>query len=211
MRAPSLRLARMAPPWTATRAGSWSGGANSSASSPSTKRGFPFRKCAPTTGAPAAIRRARSAIDGVSATAMASRRAFLEALADHALGQFAADEHDAALAFLGGAPVALVVAVEHHVDALGRGPLRIVLERQDALGAQDLLAFLGDQVLDPGKEFVRIERLVGAQRQRLHVLVVVVLQAAVIMMVMMVALAVIVVMIVILAALQELRLDIENP
>src|ERR1700678_4152813 len=165
MRLPSLRLASMAPPWTATRTGSCSGGANNSASSPSTKTASPSRKCAPTTGAPAAMRRARSAIDGVSATAMASGRAFLEALADHALGQFAADEDDPALALLGVAPVALMVAVEHHVDALERKPLRIVLERQDALGAQDLLAFLGDQILNPGKELVRIERLVGAQRQ----------------------------------------------
>ena len=49
---------------------------------------------------------------------------------------------------------------------------------QNPLRAQVLLAFAGDQVLQPGHEFGGVERLVGAQRQRLHVLVVVMLQAA---------------------------------
>ena len=35
----------------------------------------------------------------------------------------------------------------------------------------------GDQVLQPGHEFRGVERLIGAQRQRLHVLVVIMLQA----------------------------------
>src|SRR5215471_6969560 len=100
-----------------------------------------------------------------------SRRAFLEALADHAFGQFAANENDPAFALFAVPPVALMVAVQHHVDALESEALGIVLERQDAFGAQNVLALLGNQVLDPGKELVRIEHLVSLERKRLHVLV----------------------------------------
>ena len=103
---------------------------------------------------------------------------------------------------------ALMIAVEDHVHALEHEALGIVLEIQDALAAQDLRPVLGDELLDPRKELVRIERLVGVERHRLHVLVVIVLQAAV-MMVMVVAMVVIVMMVVI-VGVQELRLDVED-
>src|SRR5713226_7855881 len=119
------------------RSGAPSRGANRSASSPSTNTGISPRKCAPTTGAPAAIGRARSATEArvtmvSNRPVPQSRRAFLEALADHGLRQLAADEHEPAFALLGLFPVALVVAVEHHVDALEHEPLRVVLEGEDA-------------------------------------------------------------------------------
>ena len=69
---------------------------------------------------------------------------------------------------------------------------------------------VGDQVLHPGKELVGIERLVGVERDRLHVLVVVVLQPAVIVVVMMAVAVIVVVIVVMLVGLQELRLDVED-
>ena len=65
MRSPSLAAARMPPPCTATRSGSPSRGTNRSASSPRTNTGTSPRKCAATTGAPAAIGRARSATEAI--------------------------------------------------------------------------------------------------------------------------------------------------
>src|SRR6266702_1618263 len=99
-----------------------------------------------TTGAPAATGRTRSTTDAVSlelpltASAPRSRRAALEALADLLLRQIAPDEHDAAFARLAVLPRPLVIAVEDHVDALEHEALRVVLERQDALRAQDARA-----------------------------------------------------------------------
>src|ERR1700760_2339661 len=84
----------------------------------------------------------------------------LEALADLLLGEIAPDEDQAALARLALAPFALVIAVEHHVHALEHETLRIVLQRNDALAAQDVLPFRLHQVLDEREELVRIERLV---------------------------------------------------
>src|SRR5258708_14882176 len=112
-----------------------------------------------------------------------SRRALLEALADHALRQFAADEYDAAFALFAFAPVALMIAIQHHMDALEGKALGVVLERQDAFGAENILTLLSHQILDPGKELVRIERPVGCERQRLHILVVIVLEPAMTMVV----------------------------
>ena len=74
-----------------------------------------------------------------------------------------------------------MVAVEDHVHALEHEPVRVVLEGEDSLAAQDIRPLLLHQVLHPGKELVGIERLVGPHRHRLHVLVVIVLEAAVIM------------------------------
>src|SRR5882672_8979661 len=137
-----------------------------------------------------------------------SRRAFLEALADHALRQFAADEYDAAFALFAVAPVALMITIEHHVDALEGKALGVVLERQDAFGAENILTLLSHQILDPRKELVRIERLVGFERQRLHILVVIMLEPA---MIMVVAIGMIVVMMIVtVVRLQELWLDIED-
>src|SRR5674476_402923 len=120
----------------------------------------------------------------------------------------AADEDDAAGALLALFPFPLMVAVEDHVHALKDETLGIVLERQDALRAQDVLAFGRHQILHPGEELVGVERLGCIQRNRLHVFIMIVLEAAVIV-VMIVAMIVIVVMIVVVSG-QELRLDIEN-
>ncbi len=104
-----------------------------------------------------------------------------------------------------------MVAVEDHVHALEHEALGIVLERQDALAAQDVGPVLGDEVLDPGKELVRVERLVGLERDRLHVLVVVVLEPAVIVvMPVIVVMIVMIVIVVVLLGLEEGRLDVED-
>src|SRR5712672_743773 len=123
-----------------------------------------------------------------------SRHALRKALADHLFWHLAADEDGAARALFAILPGTLMVAVEDHVDALEHEALGIVLERQDALAAQDLLALLGDQVLNPGEELVRIERLVDLQRERLHVLVVIVLEAAVVVVMIVVVVMVVIMM-----------------
>ncbi len=97
----------------------------------------------------------------------------------------------------------------------------VVLEGEDALAAQNVRAFLLHQVLDPRKELVRIERLVAAERNRLHVLVVIVLEPAVgvrvlvvviMMMIVTRAMVMIVVMMVVIVtvAFEEFRLDVED-
>src|SRR5690606_8771638 len=98
--------------------------------------------------------------------------------------------------------------------------VRIVLERQNALGAQDRRTVLRNQILDPRKELVGIERLVGRDRDRLHLLVVIMLQALavvvmvvamVVMMVMIVVMMIVIMrVVVIILAMQEIRLDIED-
>src|SRR6266702_1223110 len=135
-----------------------------------------------------------------------------KAVADHLLRQFAADEDEAALARFIVLPLPLMVALEHHVDALEHVTVIVAGKRQDALGAQDLLSLAGYEVLQPRHEFVRIERLVRSKRQRLHILVMVMLQPAmaVAVVVMMVMAVVIVVMIVVVAGLEEFRLDFED-
>ena len=112
-------------------------------------------------------------------------------------------------------PGALMVAVEDHVHALEHEALGIVLEIEDALAAQDGRAVLGDELLDPGEELVGTERLVGLDRERLHVLVVIMLEPAVVVMMVIVAVVVTMIMVVIvvvavIAGLQELRLDVED-
>ena len=105
-----------------------------------------------------------------------------------------------------------MVAVEHHVHALENKALRIVLEREDALGAQDVRPLSLGEVLDERKELVGIERLISRERNRLHLLVVIVLQPAmrmgmrvVVVMVMIVVMAMIVIV-----GFEERRLNIEN-
>src|ERR1700728_3436203 len=151
----SAALASTAPAWPATRDDELSAAANSSASSPSTNTAEWPRKCAPTTVVPAAIMRARSAMDGVLLAVIPgpvrryrdvagqSRGAFRKAVAAHGFRQFAADEHEPALARFVGTPIALMIAIEHHVDALESKSLGIVLEGKDTLGAQNLGALLG--------------------------------------------------------------------
>src|SRR6185369_2148601 len=111
-------------------------------------------------------------------------------------GQFATDEDEAAFARLLVLPLPLVVALQHHVHALEDVAVVIVVEGENALRAQDLLAFAGDEVLQPWHEPVGIERLVGAQRQRLHVLVVIMLQSMAVTMIMMVVMTVMMLVIV---------------
>src|SRR5215475_139375 len=135
-----------------------------------------------------------------------------EALADFLFRQIASDKNDTAFARLVVLPRALVVAVEDHVHALKDKAVGVVLEGENAFGTQDVGAILGDQILDPGKEFVGIKRLVGLDRQRLHFLVVVVFQPVVmvvVMPVMIVMMVLIVVMMVIVAA-KKFRLDVED-
>src|SRR4030088_966257 len=137
-----------------------------------------------------------------------SRHALRKALADHLFRHLAADEDGAARALFAILPGTRMVAVEDHMDALEHEALGIVLERQDALAAQNFLALLGDQVLDPGEEFVGIERLLGLEREGLHVLVVIVLVPAMgVIVVMVVAMLVIMVVVMVMAmlvlALQE--------
>src|SRR5580692_50731 len=150
------------------------------------------------------------------------RNAALEAFGDLLAGQIAADEDDTAVALLAVFPWPLVVAVEDHVHALEHKARIVVLEGEDAFAAQNVRAFLLHQVLHPRKELVRIERLVAAQRNRLHVLVVIVLEAAVrmrvlVVVIMMVVVAMAVIMIVMMivvvilaVALEEFRLDVED-
>src|ERR1700688_690333 len=95
-----------------------------------------------------------------------SSQAALEAGPDARLGQFPADEHDAALALLVVLPRALMVAVENHVHALEHEALGISFEGEDALAAQDVLAFLLHQGLHPGEELVRVERRLKLERDR---------------------------------------------
>src|SRR5439155_8372262 len=139
--------------------------------------------------------------------------AALKAVADHPLRQFAADEDDAALAPLAVLPFALVIALQHHVHALEDVAVVIVAEGEDALRAQDLLAFAGDELLQPRHEFRRIERLVRTQRQRLHFLVVVMLQPAmamaVIVVVIVMAVLMMVVVVIVTIGFEKRRLDFE--
>src|SRR3954467_2689905 len=161
MRLPSETAARMPPACTCTRCTLRSAATNSSVSSPSANTARSFRKFTATTGAPAASGFTRSVIDGmlfcVSDTGSVRRDRALEALADLLLGQVAPDEHDPALALLVRAPFALMIAVEHHVHALEHEALRVVLEREDALGAQDVRPLGLCEVLDERKELVGIE------------------------------------------------------
>src|SRR5260370_7746900 len=76
-----------------------------------------------------------------------------------------------------------MITFQHHMDALDGIALGVVLERQDAFGAENILTLLSHQILDPGKELVRVERPVGFERQRLHILVVIMLEPAMIMVV----------------------------
>ena len=110
-------------------------------------------------------------------------------------------------------PLTLMIALEHHVDALEHVAVVVAGEGEDALGAQDLLPLGGDEVLQPRHEFGRIERLVRSQRQRLHLLVVIVLQPAMavaVIVVMAVVMIVVMVMIMIVADFEEFRLDLED-
>src|SRR5215510_7009442 len=79
--------------------------------------------------------------------------AALKAVADHLLRQFAADKDDPALAPLAVLPSPLVIALQHHVHALENVAVVIVAEGEDAFGAQNLLAFGRNELLQPRHEF----------------------------------------------------------
>src|SRR6185295_17183661 len=107
-----------------------------------------------------------------------------------------ANENEAALALLASLPRPLVIAVENHVHALEHEALVVVLEGEDALAAQNARPLLLHEVLHPGEELVRVERLVGPDRDRVHLFVVIVLQAATIVVMMSVIVVVIMMVIV---------------
>src|SRR5262245_55169338 len=244
MRSASALEQRTAPPCAATVRGSPARGTSMSACSPSTRTAVSPRKCAPTMPAPALTGRVRSTTEGMSLRASVtasqtapsrtlralrrssssprehtrlSRHAARKSFPDPLLRQLAADEDDAAFAFLTVVPGALVVAVEDHVHTLEHEARGVVLERQDALAAQDARPLLLHEILHPGEELVGVERLVGLERHRMHLLVVIVLQAAAVVVVVM-AVAVLMIMMVIMVVMrvrimsvaQELRLDLQD-
>src|SRR6476646_6068550 len=133
----------------------------------------------------------------------------LKTVADRLLRQFAADEDEAALARFALLPGPLVITLQHHMHALKDIAVVIVAEGKNPFLAQNLLALAGDEVLQPGHELGGIERPVGAQRQRLHVLVMVMLQAvmAVAVIVMMVMTVVVIVAV---AGVEKFRLEFED-
>src|SRR6516225_5875920 len=241
MRSASAAEARTAPSCTGTLRGSPARGTKTSAPSPSTKAAVSLRKCAATTGAPVLTGRVRSTTDGVLARlsvmrllrshreerackvrglrklkAVPSRRAAGKAFPDLVHGQLAADEDHAAFAFLARPPRTLVVAIENHVHALEHEALVVVLERQDALAAQNVRPLDLHELLHPGEKLVRVERPVGLERDRLHLFVVIVFQTAVVMvsMIMIMPMIVIVIMIVVMmmmtAVAEEFRLDLHD-
>jgi hypothetical protein len=109
--------------------------------------------------------------------------AAFEALADFIFGQIASDKYNAAVAKLVGPPWALMIAVEDHVDTLEDEPFGVVLERQDAFAAKNILAFGRHQILHPGKEFVGVQRLVTPKRHAPHIFVMIVLEPVAMMVV----------------------------
>src|SRR5260370_11143825 len=142
-----------------------------------------------------------------------SRHTGGEAFPDLCLRQLAADEDDAAFTLLARLPGALVVAVENHVHALEHESLVVVFERQDALAAQNVRPLLLDEVLRPGQELVRIDRVGAPERDRLHLIVVIVLKAAaVVLMTLTILVVMIVVMIVVMvtSVIEKFRLDLQN-
>ena len=142
--------------------------------------------------------------------------AILKSLPDLLFRQIAADEDDAAVAFFFLFPRPLVIAVQDHVHALEDEALVVILERKNALAAQDVRPFRLHQILHPGKKRVGIERLIGLERNRLHVLVVIMFETAgmgvVMVVIVVVAVVMIVMMMVVIVAIafEKLRFDVED-
>ena len=145
--------------------------------------------------------------------------AALETFSDHLSWQVAADENDAAFALLIFFPWPLMIAIEEHMDALKDKTPIVILKGENALATQNVRSFFLHEILDPGEKPVGVERLVGAKRNRFHLLVMVVLQPAVCVrvlvavVVMVIAVPVIVLMMmvmVVLFSLEKGRLQIEN-
>ena len=125
------------------------------------------RKCTAMTG-PSATGRIRLVTEGVWRRAslrgdrtLSSRTIRSRSRPDLLLRQMPSDEDQPALALFVVLPRPLMIAVEDHVHALEHEAIRIVLECENSLGAQDRRALLRHQLLDPRKELVGIERLVG--------------------------------------------------
>src|SRR5690606_24678211 len=85
------------------------------------------------------------------------------------LVQVAADEDGAAPAALLLAPGLLKVAFEDHVHGLEDQTAILALNVDDALGAQDVLALLAQQAVQPGGEFSAVQRTVQRQGNALDV------------------------------------------
>ena len=142
-----------------------------------------------------------------------SSRAGQKSVADILFRKIAADEHDLRLALLVRLPLALRIAVEHHVHALEDEALRIALHRHDALAAQDVRALLLGETIDPGHELGRIDVALEPHRHRLHVLVMIVLETAMMMIVVtmvMVMVVVVVMIMVVVVGDQEIGFDVED-
>src|SRR6185312_3674430 len=187
--------------------------ANSSVSSPRTNTGVDPRKCTPTTGASASNERTRSASEGRICVSLTLGDAAFKALANSIFRKIASNEDGTAVALFVSTPRPLVVAVENHVHALEHEALGVILERQDSLASQYARAVFCDEILNPGKELVGIERLVRLERDRLHLFIVVVLQAVTVMMrvIMIVAMCVVMVVIVLMIiGLEKRRLNLQN-
>src|SRR5215510_7367447 len=188
--------------------------ANSNAFSPSTNTGIDPRKCTPTTGAPAFTERTRSASEGIGiCVSLTLGDAAFKALTNSIFRKITSDKDDTAVALFIRAPWPLMVTVENHVHALEHEALRVILERNDSLTPQNARSVLCNEILNPWKEPVGIDRLVSLQRNRLHLFVVVVLQATAVMVVLIMAVAVPVITIVIVMmifGIEERRLDFEN-
>src|SRR5690606_21763401 len=86
--------------------------------------------------------------------------------------QIAADEDGAAPATFLLAPGLLKVAFEDHVHGLEDQAAVFALNVDDALGAQDVLALLAQQAVQPGGEFGPVQRAVQRQGDALDVVVV---------------------------------------
>src|SRR5262245_34065535 len=157
-RCPSLAATSTAPPGCTARRCVASPSARTTLPSPNAKTALSPSHAAAVTCASAATGATRSFREVAGADADTSGRAGEEAPADRLLVQVAANEDDLRLARLAGLPVALQVALEHHVHALEDETLGLVLEGEDALGAQDIGALALHEIVDPGHERLGIDR-----------------------------------------------------
>jgi hypothetical protein len=139
--------------------------------------------------------------------------AAFKALTNSVFRKITSDKDDAAIALFIRTPWPLMVTIKNHVNALEHEALRVILERNDSLAPQNARSVFCNEILNPWKKLVGIERLISFQRNRLHLFVVVVLQASAVMVVVIMAVAVPVIMIVIvmmIIGIEERRLDFEN-
>src|SRR3569623_1092431 len=216
MRLPSEVEHRMPPPCTPSCVHSPSPSTRITVSSPLTKAATSPMKCTAVAGAFSSTLRTLLVTETTEASE-GSKESKLDIMqpsscdrlgktfADPLLRQIAADEDDAAFALLIRLPLPLMVTLKHHVHALEHIPVIITLNSKNALGAQDLRAIIGDQFLQPWHELHRIERLVGAQRQRLHVLVVIVLHPVAMMIVSMIVVMMALIVVVAMLAAAAIR------